>query len=124
MTTQTCDWTSTFFRNNCRRNVRLELQQPGMARRRENTTRYVSYQRRMQWRMEWRFPAADDLSISDIRRVCDASRSLSSPSALLSCRYAAFAPQILHRDEVVLGCLSPQRVITCRGWPLPCEFAG
>ena len=49
--------------------MRLELQQPGMARRRENTTRYVSYQRRMQWRVEWRFPAAGDLSVSDIRRV-------------------------------------------------------
>ena len=49
--------------------MRLELQQPGMQRRRENTTRYLSYQRRMQWRIEWRFPAAGDLSVSDVRWV-------------------------------------------------------
>ena len=51
----------------CRRNVRLELQQPGMERRRLNSTRYLSYQRRLQWRVEWRFPGAADLSISDAR---------------------------------------------------------
>ena len=59
-----------------RRNVRLELQQPGMERRRINSTRYLSYQRRLQWRIEWQFPGADDVRISDARyQICFSSAS-------------------------------------------------
>lgn len=59
---------SVIVRSLCgRRNIRLELQQPGMERRRANSTRYVGFQRRLQWRIDWRFPAAADALLSDNR---------------------------------------------------------
>ena len=45
--------------------MRLELQQPGMARRQANSTRYVPYQRHLLWRLDWRLPAADDALLTD-----------------------------------------------------------
>ena len=47
--------------------MRLELQQPGMERRRINSTRYLGFQRRMQWRLDWRFPAAAETLLTDNR---------------------------------------------------------
>ena len=52
-----------------RRNIRLELQQPGMERRRANSTRYLGFQHRLQWRIDWQFPAAANFMLSDNRRA-------------------------------------------------------
>ena len=41
-----------------RRGIKLELMQPGMARRRRNSSRYEVRTRTVLWHLEWRFPAA------------------------------------------------------------------
>ena len=48
---------------------RLELQRPALERRRANSTRYMGFQRRLQWRIDLRFPAAADALLSDHRRA-------------------------------------------------------
>jgi hypothetical protein len=49
-----------------RARVRLELQAPGMARRRANTTRLEARGGTLAWRVEWRLPAAG-LTLADAR---------------------------------------------------------
>lgn len=57
-----------------RRGVTLEIQQPGMARRMRNSSRSEGgQQRRIAWRIEWHFPAAD-VTVDD--RRCISNRGL------------------------------------------------